>query len=306
MQIVSSIAAMQRLAKKWRRAGTRIGFVPTMGYLHAGHLSLAKRARQAVGKNGKVIVSIYVNPTQFAPTEDLAKYPRDLKRDLKLCREAGVDVVFTPDDADMYSRWGETPSSPKIKKAVSLGSAESHPTDFSTYVVEEKLSQRMEGAARPTHFRGVTTVVAKLFNIVLPDVSVFGQKDFQQAVVIKRMVSDLNFPVKIIIAPTLRERDGLAMSSRNKFLDPEQRAQAVILYHALRAAGAVVKTNPASAARLKADLKEFITAAPLARLDYVEFFNPETLEPVKQVKPGTHMALAVFFGKTRLIDNAQL
>ncbi len=174
MQIVSSIAAMQRLAKKWQRAGTRIGFVPTMGYLHAGHLSLVKRARQAVGKNSKVVVSIYVNPTQFAPTEDLSKYPRDLKRDLKSLRELGVDVVLTPEDAEMYPN----------KSA----------NRFSTYVVEEKLSRAMEGASRPTHFRGVTTVVAKLFNIVLPDVAVFGQKDFQQATIIKRMVEDLNFP----------------------------------------------------------------------------------------------------------------
>ena len=164
----------------------------------------------------------------------------------------------------------------------------------------------MEGASRPTHFRGVTTVVAKLFNIVLPDIAVFGQKDFQQAAVIKRMVADLNFPLKIIVAPTLRERDGLAMSSRNKYLDPEQRAQAVILFHALQAAKAAVKRKSISAMHLKADLKEFITAAPLARLDYVEFFDPETLEPVKQVKRGTQMALAVFFGKTRLIDNSRL
>lgn len=292
MQIVSSIAAMQRLAKQWQRAGRRIGFVPTMGYLHAGHLSLTQVARKQVGKTGKVVVSIYVNPTQFAPKEDLSKYPRDLKRDLKLLREQGVDVVFTPHDAEMYSSWGST---------------ESRPTNgFSTYVVEEKLAQIMEGASRPTHFRGVTTVVAKLFNIVLPDVVTFGQKDFQQAAIIKRMVRDLNFQLKIVVAPTLRERDGLAMSSRNKYLDPEQRAQAVILYHALQAASAALKKKAVSAARLKADLKEFITAAPLAQLDYVAFFDPETLEPVTQVKRGTQMALAVFFGKTRLIDNSCL
>ena len=277
---------MQRLARKWQRAGTRIGFVPTMGFLHAGHLSLVKRARQAVGKSGQVVVSIYVNPTQFAPIEDLAKYPRDPKRDLKALRELGVDAVFTPGDAEMYP-----------KKAAG---------GYSTYVVEENLSQSMEGASRPTHFRGVTTVVAKLFNLVLPEVVVFGQKDFQQAAVIKRMVADLNFPGRIIVAPTLRERDGLAMSSRNKYLDPEQRAQAVILYHALQAAKAAVQKKSVSAERLHTDLKEFITAAPLARLDYVAFFDPETLAPVKLVKPGTQMALAVFLGKTRLIDNAQL
>jgi pantoate--beta-alanine ligase len=286
MQIVSSVAAMQRLAKKWRQAGIKIGFVPTMGYLHDGHLSLVREARKRVGKSGKVVVSIYVNPTQFAPTEDLAKYPRDLKRDLKMCRAEGTDLVFTPGDAEIYP-----------------GRAEG---EYSTYVVEETLSRVMEGAARPTHFRGVTTVVAKLFNLVLPDVAVFGQKDFQQAAVIKRMVSDLNFPVQIIVAPTSRERDGLAMSSRNKYLDPEQRAQAVILFHALQAAKAAVKKKSVSAVKLKKDLQEFITAAPLGRLDYVEFFDPETLEPVAQVKPGTQMALAVYFGKTRLIDNGRL
>ena len=277
---------MQRLAKKWQRSGTKIGFVPTLGYLHDGHLSLVREARKRVGKQGKVVVSIYVNPTQFAPTEDLSKYPRDLKRDLKMCRAEGADVVFTPGDAEVYP-----------------GKAEGN---YSTYVVEEKLARIMEGASRPTHFRGVTTVVAKLFNIVLPDVAVFGQKDFQQSAIIKRMVSDLNFPVQIIVAPTLRERDGLAMSSRNKYLDPEQRAQAVILFHALQAAKATVKRKPVSGVQLKKDLQKFITAAPLARLDYVEFFDPETLEPVAQVKPGTQMALAVFFGKTRLIDNARL
>ena len=284
---------MQRLAKSWQRSGARIGFVPTMGYLHAGHLSLVNVARKAVGKGGKVVVSIYVNPTQFGPKEDLSKYPRDLKRDLKLLRELGVDVVFTPGDVEMYG-------------SCRRESAHDARCDHSTYVVEEKLSRTMEGAARPTHFRGVTTVVAKLFNLVRPEVAVFGQKDFQQAAVIQRMVADLNFPVKIIIAPTLRERDGLAMSSRNKYLAAEPRAQAVILFHALQAAQAAVAKQSVSAARLKKDLAQFITTAPLARLDYVEFFNPETLEPVAQVKRGTQMALAVFFGQTRLIDNARL
>ncbi|HTV62884.1 MAG TPA: pantoate--beta-alanine ligase [Verrucomicrobiae bacterium] len=282
MQLVKTVAAMQRLARQWRRAVTQIGFVPTMGYLHEGHLSLVKRARRAVAKNGRVVVSIYVNPTQFGPKEDLASYPRDLKRDLKLCRAAGVDAVFAPADAEMYR------------------------SDFSTCVVEEKLSRTMEGVSRPAHFRGVATVVAKLFNIVRPDVAIFGQKDFQQAAIIKRMVADLNFPVKIIVAPTLRERDGLAMSSRNRYLDPEQRAQAVILYHALNAAKAAVRRKPTSAGKMKTDIKRFITAAPLARLDYVEFFDPETLRTVSEVKTGMHMALAVFVGKTRLIDNAPL
>ena len=277
---------MQRLAQKWRRAGIRIGFVPTMGYLHDGHLSLVREARRRVGQGGRVVVSIYVNPTQFGPAEDLAKYPRDLQRDLKLCRQAGVDAVFAPADADMYP-----------------GRAEGR---YSTYVVEENLARVMEGAARPVHFRGVTTVVAKLFHLVLPDVAVFGQKDYQQATIIRRMVANLNFPLQIVVAPTHREADGLAMSSRNQFLDAEQRAQAVILYHALRAAKAAVAKKAVSAARLKQDLREFFTAAPLARLDYVEFFDPETLQAVPQVRRGTHMALAAFLGKTRLIDNARL
>jgi pantoate--beta-alanine ligase len=277
---------MQRLAKQWRHAGACVGLVPTMGYLHAGHLSLVREARRCVGENGRVVVSIYVNPTQFAPTEDLAQYPRDLPRDLKLCRAESVDVVFAPDDAEMYP-----------------GKKEER---FSTYVVEENLGGVMEGASRPTHFRGVTTVVAKLFNLVLPEVAVFGQKDFQQAAILQRMVADLNFPLRLVVAPTHREADGLAMSSRNTFLDAEQRAQAVILFHALQAAKAAVAKKTIPAARLKQDLRAFFTAAPLARLDYVEFFDPATLQPVRLVKRGTHLALAAFFGKTRLIDNARL
>jgi pantoate--beta-alanine ligase len=295
MQIVSSIAAMQRLARKWQRAGIKIGFVPTMGYLHEGHLSLVKRARQAVGKSGKVVVSIYVNPTQFAPKEDLSKYPRDLKRDLKLLRGLKADAVFTPNDAEMYP--GKIPAREDARPTIG----------FSTYVVEEKLSQSMEGASRPAHFRGVTTVVAKLFNIVLPDVAVFGQKDFQQAAIIKRMVRDLNFPVKIIVAPTLRERDGLAMSSRNKFLEGDLRRQATVLWRAIQTARAAVKkSKPVSAAKLKSDLKKLVEAGPDAHLDYVEFFEPETLSPVSKVTRGSQIALAVFIGKTRLIDNDRL
>jgi pantoate--beta-alanine ligase len=286
MQIIASAGSMQRLARKWGRTGVRVGLVPTMGYLHDGHISLVKRARRAVGQAGVVVASIYVNPTQFAPSEDLAKYPRDLPRDTRLCRSAGVDVLFTPEDAEIYP-----------------GKAAGY---YSTYVVEEKLSAGMEGAARPVHFRGVTTVVAKLFNLVLPQVAVFGQKDYQQAAIIERMTADLNFPVKIIVAPTLREADGLAMSSRNKYLSPEERSQAAILFHALEAVKLAVKDQPVSAARLKTDVRAFITVAPLARLDYVEFFDPVTLQPVRQVRRGMHMALAVFFGKTRLIDNARL
>ncbi len=287
MRIVTSASAMQRLAKQWQRRGTRVGFVPTMGYLHEGHLSLVREARRRVGKSGTVVLSIYVNPTQFGPKEDLSRYPRDFKRDCKLCRNEGVDVIFAPDDAEIYP-----------------GKA----TDgYSTYVVEESLAQKMEGASRPTHFRGVTTVVAKLFNLVLPEVAVFGAKDWQQAAIVKRMVADLNFPLKIVVAETVRERDGLAMSSRNKYLDAAQREQATILSRTIREARSKVKKKSISATKLKADLKKFIAkAAPLGRLDYVDFFEPETLLPVTKVSHGSHMALAVFFGKTRLIDNGRL
>jgi len=300
MQRVVSIATMQRLARQWQRTGKRIGFVPTMGYLHAGHMSLVKRARQAAGRNGIVVVSIYVNPTQFGPKEDFSKYPRDLKRDLKLCRDAGVDVVFTPSDREMYPvgslRRGDRTAQHTVPA-----------TNFSTYVVEETLSRSMEGASRPMHFRGVTTVVAKLFHLVLPDVAVFGAKDWQQATILRRMVADLNFPVRIIVAPTLRERHGLAMSSRNKYLAGDWRRQATVLWCAIQLARVAVKKRKTfPAAKMKAAVKKLVACEPDARLDYVEFFEPETLSPVSTVKRGTHMALAVFVGKTRLIDNAGL
>jgi pantoate--beta-alanine ligase len=301
MRIVSSIAAMQRLARQWQRAGKRIGFVPTMGCLHAGHLSLVKRARQAAGKNGVVVLSIYVNPTQFGPKEDFSKYPRDLRRDFKLCREVGVNVVFTPGDREMY------PAGPRSRRCESADKPHFDKCGYSTYVVEEKLSRSMEGASRPTHFRGVTTVVAKLFNIVLPNVAVFGAKDWQQAAIIKRMAVDLNFPVKSIVAPTLRERDGLAMSSRNKYLAGDLRQQATALWRAIQHAQWRCRTKRSmSAAQLRRELKELIEHEPDARLDYVEFFEPDTLSPVSKVVHGTHLALAVFIGKTRLIDNVRL
>lgn len=277
---------MQRLAKSWQRSGNKIGLVPTMGYLHAGHLSLVKRARKLVGKNGKVVVTIYVNPTQFGPKEDLSRYPRDLKRDLQMCRAEGADVVFTPTDKEMY---------PGKEQRL-----------YSTYIIEEELAQGMEGASRPGHFRGVATIVAKLFNVTQPDVAVFGAKDFQQAAVIKRMAHDLNFPIKIDIAPTFREQDGLAMSSRNKYLEGDLRRQGVVLSRAIQKAQARVKKSSAPAEKLKEELKTFIESEPDARVDYVEFFEPETLVPVSKVTRGKQMALAVFVGKARLIDNARL
>ena len=259
-----------------------------MGYLHAGHLSLVHRARRLAGRQGKVVVSIYVNPTQFGPHEDFSRYPRDFARDVRLCREAGVDAIFAPDNAEMYPA-EET-------------------RHFSTFVIEESLSCGMEGQSRPTHFRGVTTVVAKLFNIVQPDVAVFGAKDYQQAAIIQRMVRDLNFPLRIVVVPTFREADGLAMSSRNRYLTGDLRADALVLWRSLRKAKAQVRaaTGPIPAARLKASLARFIERIPSARLDYVQFFDPGTLAPVANVRRGTQMALAVFIGTTRLIDNLRL
>jgi len=287
MRVVKTVAGMGRLAAQWKREGLKVGFVPTMGYLHEGHLSLVRRARKLVGRRGKLVVSVYVNPTQFGPNEDLARYPRDLARDLQSCRAEGVDVVFVPEDGEVYER-GEKQG-------------------FSTFVVEERLSMVMEGKSRPTHFRGVTTVVAKLFNIVQPTLAVFGAKDYQQAQVVRRMVRDLNFPVKIVVAPTFRERDGLAMSSRNKYLEGDLREQAVVLWRAIQQAQRAVKEKSRIGAdRLRAELERLIQEQQAAKVDYVEFFDPETLEPVSEVKRGTHMALAVFIGKTRLIDNARL
>ena len=288
MKMVTSISAMQKIALDWKRKGIPVGFVPTMGYLHAGHISLVAEARKKIGKKGIVVVSIYVNPTQFAPSEDLAKYPRDLAGDKRLCKAAGVDVIFAPSDASMYS-------------AENKGK-------YSTYVNEEQLSMTMEGRSRATHFKGVTTVVAKLFNLVLPEFAVFGMKDFQQAAIIQRMVRDLNFPVKIIVAPTVREPDGLAMSSRNKYLSEDQRPQALSLYKALQAARLLVRnaSEPVDADFLKHEIQLRIEENPAARVDYIEFFDPASLIAVKQVTRGIRMALAVFIGKTRLIDNLLL
>jgi len=283
MRTVTKLAAMQRQSLQWRRQGIRIGFVPTMGYLHEGHMSLVRCARKEVGKAGRVVVSIYVNPTQFGPREDFSRYPRDLKRDQELCRAEGVDLVFAPADAEMYAQ------------------------PFSTYVVEEEFSRVMEGRSRPTHFRGVTTIVAKLFNILLPDVAVFGAKDYQQAAIVQRMVRDLNFAVRVIVANTVREKDGLAMSSRNKYLLGDLRTQALVLWQSIQKVQALIKKKRVlNAAALKEQIHTFIERQTAAKVDYIEFFDPSTLQPLNEVRSGTHMALAVLVGKTRLIDNARL
>lgn len=288
MLLVRTVGAMRVLTKRWHLSGAGVAFVPTMGALHEGHISLIRYARRLVGKKGKVVVSIYVNPVQFGPNEDFKRYPRDLKGDALHCRAAGVDAIFAPSDRQMYP----APSGRSV----------------STYVVEEKLSTVMEGSSRPTHFRGVTTVVAKLFNIVDPDVAVFGAKDYQQAAVVKRMVRDLNFRVKIAVAPTLREPDGLAMSSRNRYLSPEERPQALALRQALQLARQRVRSSPSgiSADALQTELGTLISRQPSARLDYIIVFDPQTLDSVQVAKRGTHLALAVWIGKTRLIDNARL
>ena len=255
-----------------------------MGCLHEGHLSLIRRARNLAGPKGKVVVSIFVNKTQFGPSEDFGNYPRTLKRDTALCRDLDVDIVFAPSDEAIYT------------------------AGHSTFVVESRLARRMEGVSRPTHFRGVTTVAAKLFNLVQPNAAVFGAKDWQQAVIIRQMSDDLNFPVSIVVAPTVRERDGLAMSSRNAHLSPAERKQATVLREVIRAARAAVKkaTAPLPSAALRRKLARLVGEQSLAKLDYIEFFDSKSLEPAKRVSRGTHLALAVSFGATRLIDNGRL
>lgn len=279
---------MRKLTGRWRRRGIQIGLVPTMGYLHKGHLSLIERARRVVRKPGKIMASIFVNPTQFGPNEDFSRYPRDLSRDVQLSRQAGVDALFIPSDREMY---------PGTEEDL-----------FSTFVVEETVSKNMESGARPSHFRGVTTILAKLFNIVLPDFVVLGQKDIQQVNVVRRMVRDLNFSLKVVMAPTLRESDGLAMSSRNQYLSPGERKRAPVLYQAIRLARQTVKQakSAVSAARLHKRLVQFICQETGVRVDYIFFFEPNSLRAANRVKRGTHLALAVYIGRNRLIDNGRL
>ena len=287
--VIRSLQRMQSEALTWRRQGRRVALVPTMGYLHTGHMSLCDRARRTVGPQGIVVVSLFVNPTQFGPKEDLKAYPRDFASDQAACETAGVNLLFAPTSKAVYAQ-------------KELG-------NYSTYVVEESLSRGMEGASRPGHFRGVATVVAKLFNLVLPEVAVFGAKDFQQAAVIRRMTTNLNFPIKIIVAPTRREKDGLAMSSRNAYLDADQRTQATCLHRAIQAARKQVvfkHPKPIPAEPLRNHLHRMIESHPAAQVDYLAFFDPTTLQAVKQVRRGTQFALAVKVGTTRLIDNALL
>lgn len=278
MRTVTSAGEMHRICADIRRSGRRIAFVPTMGYLHEGHLSLMRIARST----GDVLaVSIFVNPIQFGPGEDFERYPRDNARDDRLCIKAGVDLLFRPDAGGMYA------------------------PDHSVFVEETRLSGVMCGASRPGHFKGVTTVVAKLFNIVAPDTAVFGHKDIQQALIIRRMVRDLDFPVEIVIAPIAREHDGLAMSSRNSLLTAEDRAAAPCLWKSLQLAATLTRKPGAGAAAVRRKMAALIKrAAPRAQIDYIEFADCETLRPVKQILGPTLVALAARFGKVRLIDNA--
>jgi len=273
MEIISEINDLRKIRSSLSEP---LGFVPTMGFLHEGHLSLVKAARSECAS---VAVSIFVNPTQFGPGEDLAKYPRDLERDLRLLEVESVDLVWTPDDAVMY------------------------PAGYQTWVTVEDLTKPLEGAQRPGHFRGVTTVVSKLFNVVQPQKAYFGQKDAQQARVIQQMVRDLNFPVEIVVCPTVREPDGLAMSSRNAYLNPEQHKAATILYRSLKTAEKAFQKGERDANVLRDVIKKIIEAEPLARLEYISCADPQTLHELDRVEERTLLSMAVWIGKTRLIDN---
>ncbi len=278
MKIVKQTSVLKEILRPYRRQSRAIGFVPTMGCLHEGHLSLVRRARR---DNDIVVVSIFVNPLQFGPREDLKTYPRPLKNDIRLLRGL-CDILFVPSAASFY------------------------PRDFSTSVEVRALSERWCGQSRPGHFKGVATVVAKLLGIVGPDRAYFGQKDAQQVTVIQRMCRDLDFRVEIKACPTVRERDGLAMSSRNLYLSPSQRREAVVLFQALRSAERLVADGQKDAVRIVATLKNFISRTRSARIDYVAIVDEVTLEPVKTIAGRALLLLAVFIGKTRLIDNTVL
>ena len=276
MKIITSPSQMQAQAEAWRAAGFTIGLVPTMGYLHEGHLSLAAAARESCDI---VVMSIFVNPTQFAPNEDLATYPRSLAHDAQLAQGAGVDCLFCPSAVQMY------------------------PPGYASYVEVEGLSQRLCGITRPRHFRGVATVCLKLFHIVLPHHAFFGQKDVQQYLILRRMVEDMNLPLQLHRCPIVREADGLAKSSRNLYLDAQQRQNAVTLHQSLAHAQALYEAGVRDAATLRAAVVERIEATPGAKLDYVEIVSTVDLQPLEHLEKPFLMAMAVYFGKTRLIDN---
>lgn len=276
MKIVETIAEVREQVKNWRREGLSVGLVPTMGYLHEGHKSLIDRA---VAENDRVVVSVFVNPMQFAPSEDLESYPRDMERDAALCEQAGADLIFHPESDEMYHG------------------------DFSSFVDMSTLTGGLCGKSRPIHFRGVCTVVSKLFNIVTPDRAYFGQKDAQQLAVIRHMVSDLNFGIEVVGCPIIREEDGLAKSSRNTYLDAEERQAALILSKSLDEGRKKLENGEKNAAVIRQCILDMIAAEPLAKVDYVEVVDWNTLEPVDMVRDAVLVAIAVYIGKTRLIDN---
>lgn len=275
MKIISNPFLLQREIIRLRKKGNTIGFVPTMGYLHDGHLSLIKKARRECDI---VVVSIFVNPLQFCPKEDFKRYPRNLKRDIALCARF-VDIVFYPEVKSMY------------------------PDDFFTSVEVRNLSNILCGESRPAHFKGVATVVNKLFNIVLPDIAYFGQKDAQQATIINKMVKDLNMPIKIRVLPVVRESGGLAMSSRNKYLTNQERKDAVALYQSLILARDLIKNGITNCKKIISVMRRRIIKVKTARIDYISIAEPDTLIPLKSIKKEALILLAVFIGKTRLIDN---
>ena len=275
MKIVSTIEEVRAQVKEWKKEGLSIGFVPTMGYLHEGHMSLI----DAAGENDKVVVSIFVNPMQFGPTEDLASYPRDLEHDAKLCEEHGVDLIFHPTPEEMYG------------------------DQFYSYVDMDVLTKELCGLSRPVHFRGVCTVVTKLFNIVTPDRAYFGQKDAQQLAVIKRMVKDLNMPLTINGCPIIREEDGLAKSSRNTYLSPEERKAALVLSRSIFLGKEMVENGERDCKKILAAMTAEIEKEPLAKIDYVKIVDLDTMQQVEKIDRGILAAIAVYIGKTRLIDN---
>ena len=275
MQVTKTIEETRKQIKAWKKEGKTVGLVPTMGFLHEGHASLIKKCRE---ENDIVVVSDFVNPTQFGPTEDLEAYPRDFERDSKLCESLGADMIFCPEPSEMYH-------------------------DPHAFVSIDTLSETLCGKTRPIHFRGVCTVVSKLFNIVQPDKAYFGQKDAQQLAVIRHMVSDLNFGIEIVGCPIIREADGLAKSSRNTYLNEQERKAAVVLNQSLQAAQDLYENGERSAAVLSAAIREKLAAEPLAKPDYVEIVDWNTLEPVETIQDSVLMAIAVYIGKTRLIDN---
>lgn len=281
MRVVSSIDEMQSLSRDLSNQGKTIGLVPTMGYLHEGHLSLIELLKD---RCDFIILSIFVNPTQFGIEEDLGKYPRDLNRDLELCKEREVDLVFAPEDAEMY------------------------PPEYSTFVQEEDVGTGLCGVSRPTHFRGVTTVCAKLFNLCNPDFVALGQKDAQQIAVLKRMIRDLDFPIEVVVGPIVREPDGLAMSSRNQYLDPKQRDAALVLYESMLAGRKIVEEKGVmNTERVKAEVMSILTKKTVIRVNYVEIVDGSSMRPEREVQPGHSMiVVAVWLNEVRLIDNLAL